>query len=133
MRLLAAGTEVGSGFEGIVHSVLHHSAIVVGVIGTLVLLWGVLITLTILLRAEACRVQGQDPSAHQDRVRKTLAMYLLLGLELLVAADIIETIIAPDWSTVGVLGVIVAIRTLISVSINWELNQHVRREGASHG
>lgn len=122
MITLASGAQ-NMAYESFVHSVLHHSALVVGAIGSMVLLWGVLITIMLLLRAEACRIKGLDPSAYQEGVRRTLALYLLLGLELLVAADIIETIIAPDWQAVGVLGVIVIIRTIISVSINWELKQ----------
>jgi len=43
---------------------------------------------------------------------------------LLVAADIVETILTPDLEHLGALGAIVAIRTVISFSLNWELRQH---------
>ncbi|MBB6431423.1 putative membrane protein [Algisphaera agarilytica] len=52
-----------------------------------------------------------------------LGFYLLLSLEILLAADIIETLNAPDLEHIVVLGAIVLIRTVISVSLNWELTQ----------
>jgi uncharacterized membrane protein len=54
--------------------------------------------------------------------RQGLGRTLLLGLEFLVAADIIRTVaIAPTFTSVGVLGVIVLIRTFLSWSLELEL------------
>jgi len=47
---------------------------------------------------------------------------ILLGLEILVAADIIRSVaMAPSFATVGVLAVIVVVRTLLSFSLEVEL------------
>lgn len=54
--------------------------------------------------------------------RQSLARAILLGLEILVAADIIGTVaVAPTWSNVGVLAVIVVIRTVLSWSLEVEI------------
>jgi uncharacterized membrane protein len=54
--------------------------------------------------------------------RRRLGRAILLGLELLVAADIIRTVaVAPTFESVGVLAVIVAIRTFLSFSLELEL------------
>lgn len=46
---------------------------------------------------------------------------VLVGLQILIVADIIETIIAPDLlSTLRVFAVVV-IRTIMSFSLNWEM------------
>jgi uncharacterized membrane protein len=50
-----------------------------------------------------------------------LGYYLLLGLEFLIAADIIDTLMKPATQDLIVLGAIVAIRTVISYSLNSEL------------
>ena len=50
-----------------------------------------------------------------------LGYYLLLGLEFLIAADIINTLVRPTPQDLLVLGAIVAIRTVISYSLNTEL------------
>ena len=61
------------------------------------------------------------PTAYAD-YRRSLGRALLLGLELLVAADIIRTVTtAASWESVGVLGVIVVIRTVLSWSITLEV------------
>ena len=56
------------------------------------------------------------------RYRKRLGRSILLGLELLVAADIIRTVaVAPTFESVGVLGLIVLIRTFLSFSLELEI------------
>jgi uncharacterized membrane protein len=54
--------------------------------------------------------------------RQALGRALLLGLEILVAADIIRTIAtSPTFRTVGVLAAIVLIRTFLSFSLELEI------------
>jgi uncharacterized membrane protein len=56
------------------------------------------------------------------RYRQQLGQTILLGLELLVAGDIIRTVSAePTLTSVGVLGIIVLIRTFLSFSLEVEL------------
>ena len=68
------------------------------------------------------------------RYRRSLGRSILLGLELLVAADIIRTVaVAPTFQSVGVLGLIVLIRTFLSFSLELEITgrwpwQHGRRD-----
>lgn len=57
-----------------------------------------------------------------ERYRRFLGRSILLGLELLVAADIIRTVaITPTLTGVGVLAIIVAIRTFLSWSLELEI------------
>jgi len=54
--------------------------------------------------------------------RRGLGRAILLGLEFLVAADIIRTVaIAPTFTSVGVLALIVLVRTFLSYSLELEL------------
>jgi len=54
--------------------------------------------------------------------RQILGRGILLGLEFLVAADIIHTVaVELTFSTVGVLAIIVLIRTFLSVTLELEL------------
>ena len=60
-------------------------------------------------------------SAYQE-FRSNLGRAILLGLELLVGADIISTITAPlTVESVGLLGAIVVIRTFLSFSLETEI------------
>lgn len=54
--------------------------------------------------------------------RQRLGRSILLGLELLVAADIIKTVaITPTFESVGVLALIVLVRTFLSWSLELEI------------
>lgn len=58
-----------------------------------------------------------------ERYRRGIGRALLLGLEVLVAADIIRTVaIAPSFESVGVLALIVVVRTFLSWSLELELS-----------
>jgi uncharacterized membrane protein len=55
--------------------------------------------------------------------RQRLGRAILLGLELLVAADIIRTVaVTPTFMSAGVLAIIVGIRTFLSFSLEVELD-----------
>ncbi len=56
------------------------------------------------------------------RYRQQLGRTILLGLELLVAADIVRTVaVTPTLTSVGVLAAIVLIRTFLSFSLELEI------------
>ena len=61
------------------------------------------------------------PEVYTD-LRANLGRFILLGLELLVGADIISTITAPlTFQSVGLLAAIVGIRTFLSFSLETEI------------
>jgi uncharacterized membrane protein len=63
-----------------------------------------------------------DAGKAYAHVRKTLGGSLLLGLEILVAADLVRTIaVAPTLDNVLILGLIVLIRTFLSFSLEIEM------------
>ena len=54
--------------------------------------------------------------------RANLGRGILLGLEFLVAADIIGTVaVTPSFQSLGILGLIIAIRTFLSLSLEIEI------------
>jgi uncharacterized membrane protein len=70
----------------------------------------------------ANRVARRRASVYRD-YRRRLGRSILLGLEFLVAGDIIRTVaISPTYASVGVLAVIVAIRTFLSFSLELEIS-----------
>jgi uncharacterized membrane protein len=67
------------------------------------------------------RVVGHEGGVYSE-FRQQLGRVILLGLELLVAADIIRTVaVTPTLESVAVLGVIVLVRTFLSFSLEVEL------------
>ena len=71
--------------------------------------------------ALAQRDRDQRPPAYRV-YRQQVGKSILLGLEFLVAADIIRTVaVAPSFRGVGVLAVVVAVRTFLSFALGVEL------------
>ena len=67
------------------------------------------------------RLLRTEPDVYQ-RFRQQLGRSILLGLELLVAADIIRTVaVTPTLQSVGVLAGIVLIRTFLSFTLELEI------------
>jgi uncharacterized membrane protein len=65
---------------------------------------------------------GLPPGDAYRRLRRHLGQAILLGLELLVAADIIKTVaIAPTIESVAALGLIVLVRSFLSLTLQLEI------------
>jgi uncharacterized membrane protein len=80
----------------------------------------VLGALAATVRAAVTARRGGEPIYRP--YRQQLGRSILLGLEFLVAGDIIRTVaITPTFTSVGVLAVIVLIRTFLSFSLELEI------------
>jgi uncharacterized membrane protein len=67
-------------------------------------------------------LQGTAGETTYRRGRAVLGRGILVGLEVLVAADLIRTVaVEPTLENVGVLGIIVLIRTVLSFSLDVEI------------
>jgi uncharacterized membrane protein len=85
----------------------------------ILMIGGVLIAAT--FAAVRIRSEGLSDNAYR-RFRQSLGRAILLGLELLVAADIIRTVaVSPTFRSAGVLAIVVLIRTFLSMSLEVEL------------
>ena len=92
--------------------------------GIAAILLGVLITTAAFLRVGLRAGAGGGGAwvGAYERYRADLGRAILLGLELLVAADIVGTVAAPlDLRSIGALGLVVLIRTFLSFSLEVEI------------
>ncbi|MFB7113656.1 DUF1622 domain-containing protein [Streptomyces sp. NPDC056291] len=88
-------------------------------VGAVVLVVG--FVLSMVAAARAWRKSRRSADGYLA-LRRCFGGALLLGLEVLVAADLIRTVaVAPTLDNVGVLGLIVLIRTFLSFSLEVEL------------
>ncbi|MFV0434161.1 MAG: DUF1622 domain-containing protein [Leucobacter sp.] len=88
-------------------------------IGVIALCVGFVISAWLSIRALA---QGQGGAAAFQVLRRTLGGTILLGLEIFVAADIVRTLYAPTLEETLILGLIIVIRTVLSMSIQIEID-----------
>ncbi len=100
---------------------LHHTSSAIGLLGVLVICFGVVRGLWRFARLEVQAMRGVDVAGTRRELRHLLGYYLLLGLEFLIAADIIDTLMKPLPQELLVLGAIIVVRTIISYSLNAEL------------
>ncbi len=110
---------------------LHYISQGIGILGVFVICLGVATGLVRLVRSEISAAQGGDAESSRQQLRHLLGYYLLLGLEFLIAADIIDTLMKPSAQDLLVLGTIIVIRTVISFSLNAELKSQRRQQTAS--
>ena len=68
-----------------------------------------------------CGLLGIDRCISIDTMRVDLGRSIVLGVEYLLAADIIRTMITPDYYAIGLLASLVVIRTVLTYFLNMEL------------
>ena len=68
----------------------------------------------------AFRREGIDPFA---KIRLDLGRFLVLGLEFQLAADILRTAVAPDFTALAQLAAIAAIRTALNFFLGREIKE----------
>jgi uncharacterized membrane protein len=110
----------GSEIVGIIRGVFEWAALVIEVLGAGIIVAGV-IKVAIARGTIRYLFPQKQPGAvenHKHQLGKTL----LLGLEFLVAADVVRTVaLEPTLNNVAVLGLLVVIRTFLSWSLTVEI------------
>jgi uncharacterized membrane protein len=110
-------------------------------LGAVVLMGGLVLSVVL---ASTVFWRARDGRAAYQLLRRSFGSVILLGLEILVAADLLRTVaVAPTLQNVLILGVIVLIRTLLSFSLEIEidgvapwrraLQPTIRRDGRGPG
>jgi uncharacterized membrane protein len=84
----------------------------------------IVVGLLVATAAFALALKDRDRAQVAYRVyRQQVGKAILLGLEFLVAADIIRTVaVAPTFAGVGVLAILVVVRTFLSFTLDVELS-----------
>jgi len=102
-----------------VHALVDQLAKVLELVGVAVILGSIILATIAFLRDSS---RTKDWRLAYPSYRSDIGRGILLGLELLVGADIISTITAPlTFDSVGLLAAIVGIRTFLSFSLETEI------------
>ncbi|MEO1038110.1 MAG: DUF1622 domain-containing protein [Pseudomonadota bacterium] len=108
--------------------VLETVAVVIDLIGIAVILYGFAIALFSFIRREARRVITSGDAEHCQSVRLTLGFYILLGIEFMIASDIVHTVISRELGDLIFVAALVVIRTTISYFLGKELEEARRAD-----
>jgi uncharacterized membrane protein len=113
---------------------IEWAAMLIELIGVAVILVGGVVVL-VWFTVDRVRTaeQRENGLTAYGRLRQRLGRVILLGLEFLVAADIIATVmIDPTLEAVASLAVVVLIRTFLSWSLEVELEGRWPWQGKAH-
>ena len=105
-------------------TVVEQVGLVIDAAGVLVVVVGIVVAASRLL------IKSSAPLDKYKQFRQDLGRGILLGLEFLVAADIIRTVaVTPTLESVLVLGLIVVIRTFLSLALQMEVEGRLPWQG----
>jgi uncharacterized membrane protein len=108
--------------------VIEYLALAIEILAVSVIAIGVVYALVTFLIS---RYGSQRAQGYQQQFRAQLGNSLLIGLEILVAADIIRTVaLEPSLTNVAILGILVLVRTFLSWSLVVEIEGRWPWEGA---
>lgn len=100
--------------------IMDFTSKVIDAAGVAVIVIGALYATISFMRNIFHRKHG--PADPYRDYRETVARSILLGLEFLIAGDIIRTVaVAPTFNNLGTLAILVVIRTFLSVELEVEI------------
>lgn len=98
--------------------------VILNILSTLFEAAGVAIITLGGIQAAIYFIREEKKKANLDKIEKAryiLGNKLIVGLEFLLAGDLLTTVGSPSWDTLGKLAVLVVIRTVLSYFLEWEM------------
>lgn len=102
--------------------------IILDLLCVFVLLWGIVVAIKDFFLSERKRPSRKNAVKEITSIRSFLGSYILLSLEILIAADIIDSIVNPSLQDLVILGFIVIIRTILSYFLHKEIEDTQREQ-----
>lgn len=93
---------------------------IINAFGVVIVAWGVIEAVWAFLKLRTVE-HSSGLFLRASSIRERLGVHLLLALDIFIGADLIGTVLHPDWGNVGLLAVIVAIRVILSILLTREI------------
>lgn len=123
--MVEASIDIGKVFlEGLIGNVVYALEIII----TIIILAIIVITLFSLLKVTISSLRKREGQArlHIDEIVSRLLRGLLISLDILVATDILKTILVPSITQLAILIIIVIVRVLLTFSLSKEIERQDR-------
>lgn len=123
--MVEASVDIGKVFlEGLIGNVVYALEIII----TIIILAIIVITLFSLLKVTISSLRKREGQArlHIDEIVSRLLRGLLISLDILVATDILKTILVPSITQLAILIIIVVVRVLLTFSLSKEIERQDR-------
>jgi len=100
--------------------VIRSAALILEICGAVLVMYGGIYAALGVIRREVLR----QPITYQ-KLRRDFTIKIVFGLEFLIAADIINTILSPTLEELAVLGAVVIIRTVLGYFLEKETKEFI--------
>jgi uncharacterized membrane protein len=123
--LVEASVDIGKVFlDGLIGNVVYALEIII----TIIILAIIVITLFSLLKVTISSLRKREGQARLriDEIVSRLLRGLLISLDILVATDILKTILVPSITQLAILIIIVVVRVLLTFSLSKEIERQDR-------
>lgn len=113
--------------ENFIYGILHHVIFAIELIGIGIIIYG---TIKALIKHFIDSYKAfKNKKSRGASVKLVLANYLALGLEFMLAAEILRTVTTNrEFSEIIILGAIIILRAAMSLLIYWELSYEEKKE-----
>jgi uncharacterized membrane protein len=127
--------ESGEGIAQIfLEQLIEYTVIALEIIITIIIIIIVGITLANLFKIMVSTLINKEEKEKQreylGQLVRRMLRGLLISLDFLVAADLLESILVPSVTELIILAFVVAIRIVLSWSLSKEIESYVRQKGA---
>nr|UXE44867.1 hypothetical protein Hi04_10k_c3826_00004 [uncultured bacterium] len=113
--------------EKVLHEAAYTASLVIEGVAVVVVAYGALEAFVGLLTLP---LKPSIAGGSRRELWRRFGVWLLLGLEFELAADIISSVVSPTWKDIGELAAIAVIRTFLNYFLEKDL-EHTAREGES--
>ncbi|CUQ11530.1 DUF1622 domain-containing protein [Clostridium baratii] len=101
---------------------------ILNILSIIIIIWGVVLAFIAFIKSELSSHNRVNAIENNNIIKNHLGSYILFGLEILIGADIIESILNPTINDMIILASIVIIRTFISYFLNKEMESKKNRD-----
>ena len=112
--------------EALLFRFAEHAALFIEAAAVLIVTAGAIEAFVLLLKVVGERARH----GARKEVWRRFGMWLLLGLEFELAADIIRSVISPTWQDLAKLAVIAVVRTFLNYFLEKDLEEAVEERAA---
>lgn len=115
----------------IFHAIIEYVVLIIEIIVGILVAGIVIITLGNLLRSLLSKIRKRQQQVHVREIVTRMLRGLLIVLDFLIAADLLQTILDPSLEETAVLALVVVLRILLSWSLSKEIEMGAKEESST--
>jgi uncharacterized membrane protein len=116
------------GSPEIFHIIVEYMVVIIEIIVGILIAGIVIITLAKLVKLLLSKIRKEQRQVYVHKLVARMLRGLLIALDFLIAADLLETILDPTLEETAVLALIVVLRILLSWSLSKEIEMNAKEE-----